>query len=333
VDANLIVQASKTSHINTVPKLMKDGESALVRVLSDKGGGKYEGLVSGVRVSFSSARPLTTGSSFVASVKISGNTIILVPKELENLAANKMLEGGALVQGMDLNQLAAWLGELGLPADSMSAALLQISKQMEMRLDTSLLSKVRSLALRFGAKGRVAAELAMLLAEKGLSVDEELLADLIGLLAGEDAGEPGGDKASLAKSKDLLNKANSEKGSWFVFPFELVGGALEREERALLGRGSIRMLLGKNQKIKLVNLFCAYNQSDYFFSISFDGGRCGNIKMHIDKPEVDIDASINEVKSRLKKYLPSIDVLWCEREEIEGSASASEEFYSFGGYV
>ncbi|MCR4580459.1 MAG: hypothetical protein K5681_08935 [Treponema sp.] len=330
MDSNLIVQASKSSHVNTLPKLMREGESALVRVLSDKGGGRYEGLVSGVKVSFSSSRPLTAGSSFVATVKLSGNTIVLVPKEAGALAANTGFNEGAIIQGMDLSKLSAWLGELGLPADGISTALLQISKQMEMRIDSSLLTKIRSLVLRFGSKGRLAAELALLLSEKGISFDEEALQALLAFLEG---GNEGKEETSFEQGKKLLNKANSSEGSWFIFPFNLVEGTLGEEAKLVMGRGSIRFLLGKNHKTKLVNLFCNYKDSDYYFSLDFSKGICKKIRMNVQKPHLEKEELLNQLRSKVGKYCSGIELVWCEKAELEGSASASEDFYSLGGYV
>ena len=94
MNANLTAEISKatqSSNVKIVPKLLKTGDSALVRVIADRGNGRYEGFVAGVKVAFSSARPLTVGTSFPAKVQVNGNTIILFPKKLLYLFLSKIL--------------------------------------------------------------------------------------------------------------------------------------------------------------------------------------------------------------------------------------------------
>ncbi len=133
MNANLTAEISKatqSSNVKTVPKLLKTGDSALVRVIADRGNGRYEGFVAGVKLAFSSARPLTVGISFPAKVQVNGNTIILFPKEASEINHN---EG---VMTLKLSQVAGLLQELGLVPDGLSLALVQSAKQMEMKFDS-----------------------------------------------------------------------------------------------------------------------------------------------------------------------------------------------------
>ncbi len=323
MNANLIVQANKTSQISnvkTVPKLLKNGDSALVRVLADKGNGRYEGVVSGVRVSFSSARPLNVGTSFTATVQLNGNTIVLVPK------SEGMVQSESGINTLKFSQLAGFLQELGLIPDSLSAALVQSAKQMEMKMEPSVFAKIRNLALRLEGKSKLAAELALLLLEKGINADEEELEALLSLLNREDLDYSGGESGEKEnQAKELLNKANKSEGSWYLLPFNLV------ENDKNIGGGSFRLLIGHDEKLKLLNVFCKYNECEYFFNLEHSGKKLCRIRFCILKEGNEAVAMGPLLKKILEEKLPGVEVSWAEKDFVEGCASASEELYSFGG--
>lgn len=297
-----------------------------MRVLAEKGGGRYEGVVSGVRVSFSSARPLAPGSSFVATVQVNCSTIVLVPKDAGEIGIFNLDQG---IKSADSNQLAALLQELGLSADSLSLSLLQISKQMEMKFDGAVLQKMRALAAKFGAKSKAAAEIAMLLAQKGILADEDALSQLIDLLENSGQDNP---QEDLRRGKMLLNQANIADGSWFLLPFEIVRGA-QTEDAQKIGGGTIRMLFARNRRLRLLNLFCGYDGADYYFCLRFDGRKCTEIACNIQKNGDDFDKSrfMSRLEEKVLAYEPDAEIRWAEKEEIEGCASATEEILTFGG--
>lgn len=297
-----------------------------MRVLAEKGGGRYEGVVSGVRVSFSSERPLAPGSSFVATVQVSGSTIVLVPKDAGEIGIFNLDQG---IKSADTNQLAALLQELGLSADGLSLSLLQISKQMEMKFDGAVLQKMRALAAKFGAKSKAAAEVAMLLAQKGIFADEDALSQLIDLLENSGQDNP---QEDLRRGKMLLNQANIADGSWFLLPFEIVRGA-QTEDAQKIGGGTIRMLFARNRRLRLLNLFCGYDGADYYFCLRFDGKKCTEIACNIQKNGDDFDKSrfMSRLEEKVLACEPGAEIRWAEKEEIEGCASATEEILTFGG--
>ena len=304
----------------------------MVRILADKGGGRYEGVVSGVRVSFSSAKPLAAGSSFIATVQVKGNTIVLVPKEAGS--AVELGGGAAGIEGglkiLESGRVAELLMELGLPADGLSAALLQMTKQVGMRMEPALLARVRALALRFGLKAKLAAELAVMLSEKGIVADEDALGELLRLLGGEEnEGREASGGGDLEKGKQLLNRVNSTEGSWFIFPFNMI----QQKDGEMLGSGNIRLLFTKDKKIKLINVFCNYFGADYYFCCNCSEGKWKTLKANVQKDGVENSEIINHLKKHFETKIPGLKVEWTEKEDIEGSASGCEELYSFGGEV
>ena len=328
MNANLTSEIAKTSQISTVkaiPKFLKNGDSALVRVIADKGNGRYDGFVSGVKVSFSSVHPLRPGSSFLAKVQLNQNTIVLIPKD------NTEIQQKEGVTTLKLSQVAGLLQELGLVPDNISLALVQSAKQMEMKIDPSLLSKIRNMLVRMGNKSRFAGELALLLAEKGINANESELLELIDLLNSREESDDNTNEEGI----ELLNKANSVKGSWYLFPFEMI----EYEDNKRLGNGCVRLLLENNQKIKLLNLSCNYKKTSFYFSLNYLNGKCEKIYMNVDNEKLNKDQIINHFEKKLSglfaknPLFKEIKVLWAEKDEIEGCASTFEELYSFGGEV
>jgi len=306
---------------------LKNGSSVLVRIISAKGGGKYEGSVAGVRVNISSARQLKVGETFVASINARDGTIYLNPKD--SAAAAMTMSFSELGEG----SLMAFLASSGLPADSISVSLLQMLKQMGLKLDSAFISKIRNLALRFSGKEKAAAELLSMIKEKGLEASEEEIKELLALLEREENESPD-DKAGKKENKalideeSLINRINQTPGAWYLLPFDLVQLDGER-----LGSGCIRLLFDSAKLLKLLNLEAKYKNHKYLFSLSYEGKKLSDLRFNvsgIEKPEEELRA--------LKKRFMAADVPvgsfeWAEEAEIEGSASGLESFYAFGGQV
>ena len=84
----------------TAHKVLAEGSSVPVRVTRGLGGGRYEGFVAGVKVSFTSERALKAGDTFSAVVNGRDGKIILTPETqtgavLQNLnfQMNEMTSG------------------------------------------------------------------------------------------------------------------------------------------------------------------------------------------------------------------------------------------------
>ncbi len=175
------IQSARLSQMGINRQVLKEGSSVLVRVISDRGNGKYEGSVAGVRVQLNSAKPLTPGTSFAATVSVKNGTIVISPKETGLLSAGAG-EISLTFNEVSQAELASLLESLGLPADNLSSSILKSFKQMGIKMDSTLANKIRSLALRFAGKEKSAAEILSLLAQKGLEADEEEIRQLLTLL-------------------------------------------------------------------------------------------------------------------------------------------------------
>ena len=157
------VYTGQLSRLGLPQKTLRDGSQVLVRIISEKGGGKYEGSVAGARVTLSSQTKLKAGSSFPATITTKNGQILLSPVST-NLTSNMASDVNLSV--LQDSQLMSFLQNLGLPADNLSFHLLQQMKQLEMKFEPELLNKFHNLALRLNGKEKRAVELMIILAKK-----------------------------------------------------------------------------------------------------------------------------------------------------------------------
>ena len=311
----------------------------LVRVIADRGGGKYQGSVAGVRVQLNSAKTLQPGQSFVATVGVKNGTIVIVPKDTSLTAAGNGEIALSFNEVSDA-QLFSLLESLGLPADSLSSSILKTFKQMGMKMDSALANKIRNLALRFSGKEKSAAEILSLLSQKGLEADEEEIKQLLTLLKGEgsdlESGKPEADKSQKPEEK-LLNKINSTEGAWYLLPFELVQLTEQAvSDKQILGKGCIRLLFDSSTALKLLNLDCNYNNQKYLFSLSYEGKKITNTYFNVSSASGSFspESAINSLKKHfMAAGINPGKISWAEKEDLEGNASGLESFVTFGGQI
>ena len=311
----------------------------LVRVIADRGGGKYHGSVAGVRVQLNSAKTLQPGQSFVATVGVKNGIIVIIPKDTSLTAAGNGEIALSFNEVSDA-QLFSLLESLGLPADNLSSSILKTFKQMGLKMDSAQANKIRNLALRFSGKEKSAAEILSLLSQKGLEADEEEIKQLLTLLEGEgsdlESGKPEADKSQKPEEK-LLNKINSTEGAWYLLPFELVQLTEQAvSDKQILGKGCIRLLFDSSTALKLLNLDCNYNNQKYLFSLSYEGKKITNTYFNVSSASGSLspESAINSLKKHfMAAGINPGKISWAEKEDLEGNASGLESFVTFGGQI
>ena len=323
MNTGVIVQTSQLSRLGVAPKGLQNGSQVLVRIISDKGGGKYEGSVAGARININSRTPLTPGTSFKATISTQNGQVLLYPmNESGEIAQNAVFT----MEAAQTEQLAAMLQSLGLNADDLSYHLMQQLKQLGMKMDSSLLSKIYNLSVKFKGKEKRAAELISILAKKGIDFSEEELLALLQELGDEpNSEEP--DSNSQKSEYKLLNKINSIKNTWQMLPYEIVSNM------GALAKGSLGFFVDETSSLKLLNLECNWlgNNHKYLFSLEYEKGLCSNIKM--SGQGVDVSKLADILDKRLIASGKQITIEIVEPELIEGTACSQEEFYVFGGEV
>ena len=325
MNANVIVHTSQLSRMGVAPKGVKDGSQVLVRIIADKGGGKYEGSVAGARITLNSRTPLAAGTSFKATISTQNGQVLLFPLDQSGEVAQNAV---FTMEAVQTQQLAAMLESLGLNADDLSYHLMQQLKQLGMKMDSSLLSKIYNLSVKFKGKEKRAAELIAILAKKGIDFSEDELLALLQELGGdsEDAADSGA-KSSRKDEYTLLNKINSIKNTWQMLPYEIVSNL------GPLAKGNLGFFVEEAGQLSLLNLSCNWlsNNHKYLFSLEYEKGLCRNIKM--SGQGVDVSKLAYVLDGRLSASGKQISIELVEPELIEGTACAQEEFYVFEGQI
>jgi len=322
MNAGVIVQTSQLSRMGVAPKGVQDGSQVLVRIIADKGGGKYEGSVAGARITINSKTPMPPGTSFNATISVQNGKVLLFPvSENGEIAQNAVFT----MEAAQNEQLASLLQSLGLNADDLSYHLMQQFKQLEMKMDSGLLSKIYNLSVKFKGKEKRAAELIAILAKKGIDFSEEELLALLQELDGEEEN-PAEDNQNNDEYK-LLNKINSIKNTWQMLPYEIVSNL------GALAKGLLSFYVDETTQLKLLNVDCTWlsNNHKYLFSLEYERGLCRNIKMSGNG--IDVSKLADILDNRLISSGKQITIEIVEPELIEGTACGTEEFFVFGGEV
>lgn len=317
------VHSAQLSRSGAGRQILKNGSSVLVRIINDKGGGKYEGSVAGVRVNISSERQLKVGDTFIASINAKDGTIYLNPKDL---AAASMTMNFSEVQESGLLSL---LSSMGVPADSFSVSVLQIIKQMGLKIDAGMISKIRNLALHFTGKEKAAAELLAIISEKGIEASEEEIQELLLFLERQSENQNNDGSTSASGKQELLNKINSNTGAWYLLPFEII----QYGDASVLGKGCIRLLYEGSTSLKQMNVEALFNNQKYLFSLLYEGKKISRLCFNVSDTEA-FDVEISKLKKKfMDAGLSAGKIEWKDAEYIEGNASGLENFYAFGGEV
>ena len=321
VHGGISVYTGQLSQLGLPKQTLREGSQVLVRIIADKGGGRYEGSVAGARVSITSKQPLAPGTTFTASISAKNGQILLTPNLEQSNIAQQTFELSVIQN----EQLVSLLQNLGLNADDLSYHLMQQLKQLGMKMDSELLSKIYNLSVKFKGKEKRAAELIAILVKKGIDFSEEELLALLQELDGEEEN-PAEDNQNNDEYK-LLNKINSIKNTWQMLPYEIVSSI------GPLAKGSLSFFVDESSQLKLLNLECNWlnNAHKYLFSLEYEKGLCSIIKM--SGKGIDISKLADILDQRLISNGKNINIEIVDPELIEGTACGTEEFFVFGGEV
>lgn len=322
IESNIAVNNSNLRVEKNV-KLLQEGQNVLVRVVSEKGNNKYQGFVGGVGITFSSKNPLKPGTTFIANVKFNNGKIELIP----NSDGKDFVSSKNVLNNSDVN-LTALLQTLGLKSDELSRHILLQFKQLQLPLDSKILKKIYTLAQKTKGKEKQVAELLSILTEKKLNLSEAEFFEILGIW------EKGLDSNSEAQKK-VLNQFNSKIGKWYVFPFKII----ELAEENMIGEGSIKLFFNQAESIQLINLFCSYQNSNFYFLLEYEQKLLKKIKFNVSAAEEKnsngaVFDRINLTKRLSEKVKTnSCIVEWAEVEEILSTQCNKEEFQYLEAHV
>jgi len=313
IGSKVIVNASHNLHSRNNTKIVHEGSSLFVRVTSEEGGGKYSGIVGGAKITFSSKNPLKVGQSFVAVVSSKDGKIILTPKNEQDAILN---QNTIISKNGNISQL---LNQLGVPSDQISLHILKQLKQLQMPLENQKIIKTYGQSAKIKEKSKRAAELILMLSEKGITVNEDDLFELLSLLDGDGS-------ADSDEDYKLINQFNSKKGHWYVFFFEL-----ERiKDGSMLGNGNLKIFMQNGNRLEKMNIMCSFNNRRFIFDCDFEEKKLKAIRLNISGVQ---DSRIAEVLNQISLLFSGVSVEWVDSENLLGTGCENEEFYSVNGNI
>lgn len=308
---NVVIHSNQLSANRIEGKILKNGDQVLVRVAADKGNGTYEGYVSGAKVTIHSSKVLIPGQSFPAVISEKNGVIFISPKN-EITKSSDVFK----VDFIKTNQISNLMEMLGLPEDEISIHLLLQMKQMEMKIDTQLINKLRIISAKFKGKSKIAAEIMLLLEQKGLKASDEEIKFLLSIF------ERQNDESQTEKDDyRLLNQFNKKDGSWYLLPYDII----DIKNNKILGNGFIN-ILKVNDVLKQMNLEMHYLQYDNYFNLLFENNKPKEIKYNVDN---------SKIKEKLEKLFTAkkINFQECDADSLKGTGCDNETIISAGGVV
>ena len=182
-----VVGIKSQGALSGVQQNLREGDFVFARVLKNLGGGNYLVSFAGGRFAAKSAQNLVAGQTFRAQISLAGQSVALkiIPGAVDQGGENLVKAFSVLSP-----EAREFLAALGLPADGVSAKILQSMMQNGFKIDARFMQKIRRLAQKFKGREAEAAEAALALEEKGVDSDSAALDQIMDALEGR-AGQEG----------------------------------------------------------------------------------------------------------------------------------------------
>lgn len=346
--------------------MLREGGFVFVKILSDNGGGKYTISLGGQKFEATAKTQLQEGTLLRAQIQTQQGKINLVPENYTKLATPDTTNGGVyklstalLNQGQIQTQLAEIFATLGLPTDSISLKLLSFLQQMGLKADATVLAKCRKLAKSFPGREEEAAEIALLLSEKGIEPTEESVTSLLNTLLcnffESDSGSSANKKNSQSSNSQteeqlffrlyeknideipnstglltLSNHITSGKLHWIILPFILSANEINNYNQKEVS-GTIRVLINLEKKnIKKIIIKAQTSNSEFYFVIYYQEGKISQLTVFIE-PELS-KAKRQQYENLLQQIFPYVQVKF-ERDYKEPIFFTENEYELVGVYT
>lgn len=285
---------------------LKNGDFVFVRVLKaehDIKSSSNKALVSfaGTAIEVETEATLNAGDSFKAKLTVDGQKIILSKVFEQNVSKNQLTNQAQLQNAVFLvnekSEIYNILQNLGIAADDVSFKLIQFAEQMGTNFDFSKIGSIKKLVQKFGKNETLAAEIYMLLKEKGIEPTEENIRHILNLVLGDN-----GDSGLLKK----LNKPANNKKSWVLLPFDYFIG----DKKVF---GTIMLLKNVKNMVERMNLRFFSDNKSFFFVIhlknSFNVAKIISCKiLFYITPCSDSKKNVSEAKKYFKFIADEVEI-------------------------
>ncbi len=276
-----------------------------MRVVEQTSPGIYRISLGGRLLEARSELSLEPGSFLRVQLRAVAGQLQLVPEAARTQAMERLVRftEGSFRSGDIPRQLAQVLASLGLPVDGVSGRLFSLMQQLGLRLDGQRMRRAYRIAASFPGRESQAAEVALMLLEKGVEADGAMVASLLSLMLGDGSYFGGGGEreaasglvaartangfggldtlveglygrsvASLGRGGGLLTVLNhvaAGRRHWLVVPFAMDSG----RERGTGLLGNIRLLFDLDfRKLQKICISARSASSEYAFMVYYGKG-------------------------------------------------------------
>ncbi len=371
---NNIVAYSNILNASGVKQIpISEGNTVLVRVISNLGNGKYEGSVAGSKTVIYSSKNLNIGSTFLATVSSKNGILTLTDKSEINQTQNNSFKIISFINNSDGNilsqitnpQTAAYLKSLGLVADNLSFHLLQQLKQLGIKFDSELLKRYHEFAKKFPGQEKSAATILLLLKQKGIDASLEDIKSVLDNFEKENEAvvkDTKNEKSDVIEkieylkqilkdfwndcvSQDnksglltILNHSRAKKttagdSSWVILPYEIVNNTLENTDENMIIGSGSIKFLISNQN-KLKSCCISCNYQNHNSYFVINYDKKDIKSISFYKENTaDVDKEIVKLKKIFEKINKNYEINWVNKENIEGLSSSFDKLSNFDGDI
>ncbi|MCF0243032.1 MAG: hypothetical protein HUK25_10360 [Treponema sp.] len=354
------IHATESPEVQTQGKIIREGSSVFVRILSSHGNGKYTASVAGIKIIVKSLETLKPGQVFTGKIEVQNGTTVISKNNLQSLTLLQDIKTLNLTYGGNLSsleafpELSALLQSMNLETDSLSLQILLQYKQLGMKLDAKTMNKIRKMALK-SENPKKTVEKLVSLAQKGIDISsikllndydfpfnaqnqnnkqnnkfltdttpESMLSEIksfiSSVLSGNLENKPG---ILTLMNHSGVQKDISSEYTWIMFPLEI----WNLEEDKINGNGLLKILLGSNdRKMKQMNLELNYQSESYRFLLNTTGSKITGFKYALS-PQNTVYSKV--IEKNLSKYHPE----QVSYSSLEGNSLDFEDISFAGGFV
>lgn len=344
---------------------LKPGSPVLVRIISVKGGGKFEASVAGARTILTSTRNLKPGDTFTGKIGLKNGLITInLAKSaemsiLKEVLTTNIIETGGVFDSVSSPALTSLLASLNLPQDNLSFKILLQFKQLGMKLDSATMKKIRKEAEKAKNPGKKIEELVSKVQKKIGNGHPAIESDTASLQEKEENKEPLASMTSNEAETDWLTeikqfiktiisgelkntpgeltvmnhlgffKNRSSENTWITIPFEITNPF----EGNINGKGKIMLLMGSSDKcLKQINIHADYSGEKLRFAVFTKTGSNKIHKIAFSKSDCkDSEKECQKLQEVFASMGKNVAVEYVPFEKIDGFATGLENFATAEG--
>ena len=363
---NLVHAASTQNQTpSSTSKVIREGSSVLVRIISRNGEGRYQASVGGIRMEIKSSALFKAGQTFTGIIRLQNGEIQIQRTDSSSPLTFVSVTPAPDIEGLfspvtDTN-LLSMLQSLNLPGDNFSLLLVRQFKQLGLKLSPEVMNRIRNLAQKTKNPQKTMEKLVCMY-QNSLSMQESFIPEdlffdsnskkhqdneifpenpsfsinnpdflknfITSLFEGKLNNKPG---LLTVMNHMGLKKSDSLEKTWVSIPFSIV----DITQSSITGGGNFSFLLGSNKDLSLMNVSAFLKNIEYRFSFDFrketlsENNGKKTLRFSINGPDTDIEKEIQ----RLYSLFPEYNIRYCKFDLLYGNASSSETLLTAGGYA